>query len=185
MNIAKLRRNKMKISMKTMIPTTMLALSAMSVSSCGREKNNNITNNTKNKVELAQYDSTKANLPVIDGDIITYRNINGDIVSIKNDKGQTLALYKAINKFSTKENPNITESKKFFTEVTKNIPKTQNRGFIDESSVVRATNLLHSTILFNELYDIFTDEDSEKGETITVNEYTQMMDAWSSTGIRE
>ena len=56
---------------------------------------------------------------------------------------------------------------------------------ITNNKMVRATNLLHFTMLFNELFDLFTDEDSEKGETITVNEYTQMMDAWSSTGVRE
>jgi hypothetical protein len=39
--------------------------------------------------------------------------------------------------------------------------------------------------LLAELVDIYTDGDSEKGKTITVNEYTQMMDAWSSTGNKE
>ena len=36
--------------------------------------------------------------------------------------------------------------------------------------------------LFSKLFDIFTSPKSEKGDTITVNEYTKMMDAWSSTG---
>lgn len=175
----------MKVSVKTIIPTTMLALSTMAITSCGSKTNSNINKNTINKMELAPYDSTKANLPIIDGDRITFRNTDGDIVSIKNDEGQTLALYKAINKFSTKENPNITESKKFFTEVSKNIPKTDNTIMTSHYGTIRATNLLHSTMLFNELFDLFTDENSEKGDTITVNEYTQMMDAWSSTGIKE
>ena len=177
--------NVSKNTMYTMIPTTMLALSAMVFSINSNQAKNNVNNNQKNKVELAQYDSTKANLPVIDGDRVTFRNADGDIVSIKNDGGQTLALYNAINKFSTKENPNITESKKFFTEVSKNIPKVEDASMINNYRIVRATNLLHSTMLFNELFDLFTDEDSEKGKTITVNEYTQMMDAWSSTGVRE
>ena len=34
------RKNKMNVSMKTMIPTAMLALSAMAVSSCGSEGKN-------------------------------------------------------------------------------------------------------------------------------------------------
>ena len=118
----------MNLSIKTIIPTAIHTLSAMMLSSCGNEVKNGVNNNTKpNKVELAPSDSTKANLPIIDGDRVTFRNADGYIVSIKNDEGQTLALYKAINKFSTKEKPNITESKKIFTEVSKNIPKSDNQ----------------------------------------------------------
>lgn len=101
----------MKVSMKAMIPTTMLALSAMAVSSYGSKVNNDVNNNPKNKVELASFDSTKANLPIIDGNKVTYRNTDNDVVSIRAGlfEENTLALYKAINKFFTKENPNITE----------------------------------------------------------------------------
>ncbi len=175
----------MKVSMKTMIPTTMLALSAMAVSSCGSKVNNDVNNNPKNKVKLASFDSTKANLPIIDGNKVTYRNTDNDVVSIRAGlfEENTLALYKAINKFSTKENPNITEPEKFYAEVEKNIPKNS----LNDVLQVQAQALvgMQCSNLLDELVDIYTDGDSEKGKTITVNEYTQMMDAWSSTGVRE
>ncbi len=169
----------MNVSLKTMIPATMMALSAMTFASCG-SKTEKAVKSKEIKTELpVPFDSANANLPVIDGNRIIYRNTDGDVVSIKNDEGQTLALYKAIKKFSTREKPNITETDKFFTEVSKNIPKT------DNLKDTHAINLLHSTILFNELFDLFTEDDSDGGKTITVNEYTHMMDAWSSTGIKE
>ena len=179
----------MNVSMKTMIPTAMLALSAMTLSSCGSKTNSNINKNTINKMELAPYDSTKANLPVIDGDKVTYRNTDGDVISISISseayKNRMTSLYKAIIKFSAKENPNITEPEKFYTEVEKNIPKNFNAGSTVYQEQIYSQYGLHSSILLENLYNKFTAPDSEQGKTITVNEYTQMMDAWSSTGIRE
>ena len=49
---------------------------------------------------------------------------------------------------------------------------------------VVALRHLQCSNMFNKLFDIFTSPKSEGGENITVNEYTKMMDAWSSTGIR-
>ena len=54
---------------------------------------------------------------------------------------------------------------------------------LNGQSVIALRHLQCST-MFNKLFDIFTSPKSEGGENITVNEYTKMMDAWSSTGIR-
>ena len=174
----------MKVSMKTMIPAAMLTLSAMTFASCSSEKQNK---EEKNKIELAPYDSTKANLPIIDGNNVIYRNTDGDIVTVQSDDdadGQiTQSLYKAIRKFSTAENPNITESGKFYSEVSKYIPKNYQTGLYNSN----AHNGYHALVqgFFDQLYNIHAEDDSPEGSTITVDEYTQMMDAWSSTGIRK
>ena len=177
----------MNVSMKTMIPATMIALSAFTMASCGDKSNNEVNETQINKVELAPYDSTKANLPIIEGDRVIFRNQDGDIVTITSDDdadGQiTQSLYKAIRKFSTYEKPNITESTKFYAEVSKNIPKNYQSGLYNSST----HNSYHALIqgFLNKLFGIYAEDDSEGGTTITVNEYTQMMDAWSSTGKAE
>ena len=176
----------MNVSMRTLIPTATIALSAMAMSGCGSKSNNEVKE-TQNKIELAPYDSTKANLPIIEGDKVIFRNQDGDIVTVKSDDdadGQiTQSLYKAIRKFSTPENPNITEPTKFYTEVSKYIPKNYQSGVYNSST----HNSYHALVqgFLNKLFDIYAEDDSEAGTTITVNEYTEMMDAWSSTGIRE
>lgn len=180
----------MKLSMKTAIPATMVALSAMTVAGCG-SKINSETN--KNKIELAPYDSTKQNLPIINDNKVTYRNMDGDIVTIqsmetKNSRYSKLmtSLYKAINKFSTKENPNITNPDGFYVEVEKNIPKSfKSESIPDEYDELYALKSLQASHMLSELVDMFTEDDSEDGKNISVNEYTQMMDAWSSLGIKE
>ena len=182
----RVRKNKMNVSMRTMIPAAIMAVSAITMASCGSKSNNN-AKETINKVQLAPYDSTKANLPVIEGDRITYRNEDGDIVTVKSDDdadGQiTQSLYKAVRKFSTPEKPNITEPTKFYAEVSKNIPKNYQSGVYNSST----HNSYHALVqgFLNKLFDIYAEDDSEAGTTITVKEYTEMMDAWSSTGIRE
>ncbi len=175
----------MNVSMRTILPSAMFAFSALTLAGCGNNKIQNAHESAKSKVIPAAYDSTKANLPIIDGDKVTYRNTDGDVVTIKSGlyKENTLALYKAINKFSTIENPNITEPEKFYAEVEKNIPKNSLNDVLQTQA--QALVGMQCSNLLAELVDIYTDGDSEKGKTITVNEYTQMMDAWSSTGNKE
>ena len=176
----------MNVSMRTMIPTATIALSASALSNFGSRSGNEVKE-IKNKIELAPYDSTKANLPIIDGDKVIFRNTDGDIVTVKSaddaDGQITQSLYKAVRKFSTPENPNITESGKFYSEVSKYIPKNYQTGLYSSN----AHNGYHALVqgFFDQLYNIHAEDDSPGGTTITVKEYTEMMDAWSSTGIRE
>ena len=184
----------MKVSLKTMIPATMMALSAMTMSSCigcgtpVKEKEKERTEQISNyAAQIAPFDTAKANLPIIEGDRVIFRNEDGDIITIKSDDdagGQiTQSLYKAIRKFSTPENPNITSSEKFYSEISKYIPKNFQSGIYNSN----VHNGYHELIqgFLNKLFDIYAEDDSEGGTTITVREYTQMMDAWSSTGVRE
>ena len=52
------------------------------------------------------------------------------------------------------------------------------------SQNIIALRHLQCSNMFNKLFDIFTAPKSEGGEAITVKEYTKMMDAWSSTGVK-
>lgn len=115
-------------------------------------------------------DFSKPNLPVVDENTITYRNVDGDVVCITNKGKSFEALYKTINKYSTKENPNITDADGFYCEIEKH--NMHNGRYRDIAT--------GPSILLKNLYDIFTAPDSEEGKTITVKEYTHMMDAWSS-----
>ena len=177
----------MNVSMKTMIPTAMLALSAMTLSSCGSDKKNNVNDSTKNKVELAQFDSTKANLPVFQNNKIVFRTDYGEIKTVSSNSQSVVALYKAITNLSTPEKPNIEDVNGFYTAVQSNISKNRYKDWSTED-IRGITEVLHSnniTIFFDKLFNMFTAADSDGGKTITVKEYTQMMDAWSSTGVSE
>ena len=90
--------------------------------------------------------------------------------------------------------PEIKDIGGFYADVESNISKVQldesndwavkSRIYDVTSQAVVALRHLQCSTMFNKLFDIFTSPKSEGGENITVNEYTKMMDAWSSTGIR-
>lgn len=136
----------------------------------------------------------KPNIPRINSNVIQYRNLSGKVVNVRVIDDATISLYKAIQKHSNPYSPDIKDIGGFYADVESNISKVQ----LDESSdwavksriydvtsqAVVALRHLQCSTMFNKLFDIFTSPKSEGGENITVNEYTKMMDAWSSTGIR-
>lgn len=147
-----------------------VALAAIGTASCSKVNSGESVKAETILQSQKPMDFTKPNLLVIDGDKVTYRNVDGDVVEIEN-RLRTHSLYKAINKYSTVENPNIDDVEGFYCEVEKNNIPTYGQNK-DLSA--------RSTILLKNLYDMFTAPDSEGGKTITVKEYTHMMEAWSS-----
>lgn len=163
----------------TAIASTVALIGAGGMTSCLYCNEN--SNQTKQTVQTIQtpaltpkkeMDFSKPNLPVIDEEKVSYRNVDGDVIEISADK-RTKSLYQAINKFSTNKNPDIDDVEAFYCEVEKD---NKNYGIMEFDATIR------TTLVLQKLYDMFTAPDSEGGKTITVKEYTHMMDAWSSTG---
>ena len=136
----------------------------------------------------------KPNIPRINSNVIQYRNLSGKVVNVRVIDDATISLYKAIQKYSNSYSPDIKDIGGFYADVESNISKVQldesndwavkSRIYDVTSQAVVALRHLQCSTMFNKLFDIFTSPNSEGGENITVNEYTKMMDAWSSTGIR-
>ncbi|MCM1004301.1 MAG: hypothetical protein NC408_08175 [Candidatus Gastranaerophilales bacterium] len=154
-----------------------MALAAMGTVSCSKSDSN--SNESPQMTVLKSnkpMDFSKPNLPMVEqsGGIychkISYRNVDGDVVEIETRDQNKTSLYNAIKKYSTNENPNIDDVEAFYCEVEKQ--NAARGGYYDRSA--------RNTLLLKNLYDIFTKPDSEGGKTITVKEYTHMMDAWSS-----
>ena len=165
---------------KVLAVTSALLLSALTASSCLKEDNNNkITQDTVELTNLknSELDLSKPNLPVITDDYIYYKNLDGDVIQLdRNKRGSAehkscgSSVYKAIQKMSTTDSPNIEDVGRFYSEVEK-----------DNLNFSRGINILHATQKFKNLFDVYTHPDSKLGRTISVEEYTAMMDAWSST----
>ena len=136
----------------------------------------------------------KPNIPRINSNVIQYRNLSGKVVNVRVVDDATISLYKSIQKYSNVNSPDINDIGGFYADVESNISKVQwdesddwaakSRIYDATSQAVVALRHLQCSTMFNKLFDIFTSPKSEGGENITVNEYTKMMDAWSSTGIR-
>ena len=136
------------------------------------------------KPSVDSLDLTKPNLPKITQDQISYKNSEGKIVTIKNSDSEGCAvgaLYSAILKMSTPQKPNIEDTDKFFVEVEKNIKKYPAEGSSHFFKLRETLSNIQASTLFAKLFDMFTSPDSDSGKTITVQEYTHMMEAWSST----
>ena len=134
----------------------------------------------KQHLENDIFEPTKPNLPIIEGDSIAFRNSDNEVIKIKDDKyGYISSLYKAILKHSTKVQPNIVDTEKFYMDVEKNFSK---RAFSDSPAINSALESGYIAIsnMFDRLYRVVTDDRSQEGKTITVEEYTNMMDTWSS-----
>jgi len=119
-------------------------------------------------------------LPIIEGDSIAFRNTDNEVIKIKDDRYSYISsLYKAILKHSTKVQPNIVDTEKFYMDVEKNFSK---RAFSSRTAVNSALESEYIAIsnMFDRLYRVVTDDRSQEGKTITVEEYTNMMDTWSS-----
>ena len=136
------------------------------------------------------------NCPLITNNYIQYKNLAGEVQTVGIVDEATISLYSAIQKYTSHNEPDIVDITSFYTDVEKNISKNETgisdyhiRRSNDIEDInknlkisIATTRHLQCSNLFNKLYDMFTAPNSEKGATITVNEYTKMMDAWSSTG---
>ena len=171
---------------------TLMALAALAVSStalfsCGdgskaREEkiNTEIVTNFANSLEHDVFEPSKPNLPIIEGDNIAFKNTDNEVIKIKDDRyGYISSLYKAILKHSTNEQPNIVDTEKFYMDVEKNFSK---KAFSDSPAINSAleSGYIAITNMFDRLYRVVTDDRSQEGKTISVEEYTNMMDTWSS-----
>ncbi len=166
----------MKIIKQFALP---LALSGMAVTACTNNNTNNtsIDNTGRNENGKSEY--------------VQYKNLEGDIVKVGVLDKATTSLYTAVQKYSKNGTQDITDIGGFYAEVESNIPKNETEAedmFAEPQIAVNIGQLMvgnrheRCSKLFNKLFELFTSAKSEKGDTITVNEYTKMMDAWSSTG---
>ena len=167
--------------LKPLVLATAVTAAALTTTSCGATKTNNqeldqdtveLTTLKKGKLDLS-----KPNLPEINEDYIYYKNLDGDVFEVFVERGYNKpeaigSLYKAIKKMSTEESPNIKDVGRFYAEVESNI-----MAYYSSSG----PDMLHTTQKLKNLFDVYTHPDSEEGRTITVEEYTNMMHAWSST----
>ena len=192
---------------KTLAVATPLAISALALTGCNSNDNNKASQSVSkdySSMPIEQkyaakseekIDNNKPNLPRrVNSDIIQYRNLLGKPVDVKIVDDATISLYSAIQKHSTKNSPEIKDIGGFYADVESNISKAQKdesdymnvQGSIYDLNGQNVVALRHlqCSNMFNKLFDIFTSPKSEGGENITVNEYTKMMDAWSSTGIK-
>lgn len=126
---------------------------------------------------MPEYSNTRPNLPMISKDFIQYRNLSGEIINVEVNDNTTISLYKAIQQHSNINSPDITDIGSFYADVESNIIKNP-----EHRTPRGQLSTMHCSILLNKLIELFTSPKSEKGDTITVNEYTKMMDAWRSTG---
>lgn len=163
----------------TGIVGSAVALSTLALSGCDKKssKENNIAG--KELVSTDSIDLTKPNLPVIGKEYIQYRGLDGKAHKVVNTDN-TAALYKAIAKMSTKEEPDILDPETFYVEVQKEIQKApDNWNYNGDISESMDKHRLSS--YFDKLYNRFAAFESEEGSNITVREYTMMMDAFSKT----
>ena len=169
----------------TGIVSSAVALSTLALSGCDKKsssKENNIAG--KELVSTDSIDLTKPNLPLIDGNKISYKRLNGENVTLKIESYPSLkniaaaSLYKTISKMSTQQQPNIEDVEEFYVEFEKNNDKSNG---INEARLPQ----IQASMMFDNLFRLFTAPDSDRGKTITVKEYTQMMDAWSSFSTKE
>lgn len=169
----------------TGIVGSAVALSTLALSGCDKKsssKENNIAG--KELVSTDSIDLTKPNLPLIDGNKISYKRLNGENVTLKIESYPSLkniaaaSLYKTISKMSTQQQPNIEDVEEFYVEFEKNNDKSNS---INEARLPQ----IQASMMFDNLFRLFTAPDSDRGKTITVKEYTQMMDAWSSFSTKE
>ncbi len=195
--------------LKPLSVATPLAISALALAGCHSSHNNrtceeqaivedcnSVTAEREYNAESNQkVDANKPNLPrLINSNIIQYRNLSGNLVNVRVVDNATISLYSVITKHSTEDSPEIEDIGGFYADVEANISKAQcdeSDNMTAQSSIydlsgqnVIALRHLQCSTMFNKLFDIFTSPKSEGGENITVNEYTKMMDAWSSTGVR-
>ncbi len=176
----------MQIVKKLALP---FAVSSLTLASCINNQNKNI-----NEVEnLTVNPTTEETATVKNIDYIQYTNLNGNIVKVGVLDEATASLYSAVKKYTENGTKDITDIAGFYAEVESNIPKNEDFLSIKKTVVYNvACEILNLTQiaqrhercsqLFNKLFDLFTSEKSEKGDTITVKESIQMMDAWTSTG---
>ena len=114
---------------------------------------------------------------------IQYRNLEGKTVKVEIIDQATKSLYKAIQKYSPNGTEDIVDIGGFYTDVESQISKNISSAMCGfHPKLLTSIRHIHCSQLFSKLFDIFTAPESEKGRTITVKEYTKMMDAWSSTG---
>ena len=171
----------------TLMTLAALAISSTALFSCGdgskaREEKikTEIVANFANSLEHDVFEPSKPNLPIIEGDSIAFRNTDNEVIKIKDDRYSYISsLYKAILKHSTNEQPNIVDTEKFYMDVEKNFSK---KAFSDSPAINSALESGYIAIsnMFDRLYRVVTDDRSQEGKTITVEEYTNMMDTWSS-----
>lgn len=161
---------------------TTALMTTIAVSSC-KSKNEVPESQKPNIYELAltldNIEPNRPNLPIIFKNSVAYRNSNNELTVIDKANGVTLSLYEAIQKYSTEQKPDIENTIDFYIDVEKNIPK--NEGFSNLYGIRKAISHFQASTLFNKMFDLFTDIKSEKGEAISVKEYTKMMEAWDST----
>lgn len=164
---------------------TML-LGVAALTSCGGANKNSDKESETKKQEIEvlnkniqPIDLTKPNLPIIDrsmndnrdwdwANTITYKDLDGRTHVFTNGSDAAVSLYKAIQKYSTAENPNITDIFGFEAEVVKQGLLRSDCQRVDLGQV------------FTELVHQATKSTSDGGEEITVQEYTEMMDSWSN-----
>lgn len=155
-----------------------LSLGALALNGCSNGKFLNNNENTKT-TKVDSIDLTKPNKPLIEGNKISYKKLDGELVTLRTETGLQIkntaatSLYKTISSMSTEQKPNIDDVEKFYVEFEKNNDKSSG---INEARLPQ----IQASMLFNNLFKLFTAPDSDGGNTITVKEYTQMMDAWSS-----
>lgn len=160
-----------------------LSLSALALNECS---NRNFWNNNENSkaIKVDSIDLTKPNRPLVEGNKIRYKRLNGELITLRTEAGLQIkntaatSLYKTISSMVTEQKPNIEDVEKFYVEFEKNNDKSCG---INEARLPQ----IQASMLFNNLFKLFTNPDSDGGKTITVKEYTQMMDAWSSFGIKK
>ncbi|MBR1775857.1 hypothetical protein IJ750_02120 [bacterium] len=155
-------------SIKAMIVAGSIALASQALSSCSGAQNNKSDSFEKQKIEKTDtiekttpIDLSKPNLPEINGRYVNFKDLNGKTIKIETDR-YTRVIYEAIKKFSTKENPDITDTHGFKLYV------------FDELKDDPSFNT-KNMVAFLELYHEATDPAKDKGDTISVKEYTNMM----------
>lgn len=164
----------------TGIVSSAVALSTLALSGCDKNsssKENNITE--KELVSTDSIDLTKPNLPVIGKEYIQYRGLDGKTHKVVNSDN-TAALYQAIAKMSTKEEPDILDPETFYVEVQKEIQKAPD-NWNNSKDISESIDKHRLSSYFDKLYNRFAAFESEEGSNITVREYTMMMDAFSKT----
>lgn len=188
----------LKVLPKTLKTAVLAGTMSLATLSCIPNHNIEETNTSGPKEQIENLeksssdslDFSKPNLPQITQDNIFYRNSEGKLVTVNNQTKYgcpVQSLYSAIAKMSTPEKPNIEDTDKFFIEVEKNIKKSPigEAQCYDLLNIQMALNNTQASDLFNRLFSMFTAPDSDGGKTITVKEYTYMMDAWSSTQVEK
>ena len=150
------------------------ALTCIGLNSCSKKCDSKPIQERKDSIDI-----TKPNLPVMNKDSIYYLGLDGKLNSAINS-GEVAAVYNAISKMSTTKNPDITDTDDFYLEVQKNIQAERD----DKNTWVQPRiekNVFKSRLsdYFDKVFQLYTKSESDGGSTITVKEYTKMMDAFS------